>query len=92
MNIPPIISKIFKKILSKQLFFYFQNILSKFQCGFRKVFSTQNCSLLLTEKWKKAVDKDQSLGALLTDLSKAFDCLSHDLLIAEFLLHHCLND
>ena len=58
MNIPSIISKIFKKILSKQLFFYFQNILSKFQCGFRKVFSTQNCSLLLIEKWKKAVEKD----------------------------------
>ena len=29
-----------------------------------------------TEKWKEAVDQDQSLGALLTDLSKAFDCLA----------------
>ena len=41
VSILPIISKIFEKILSKQLYIYFQNILSKFQCGFRKGFSTQ---------------------------------------------------
>ena len=32
---------------------------------------------------KKAVDKDQSFGTLLTDLLKAFDCLNHNLLIAK---------
>ena len=32
---------------------------------------------------EEAVDKDQFFGALLTDLSKALDCLSHDLLIAK---------
>ena len=69
--------------MSKQLYIYLQNILSKFQCGFRKGFSTQHCLLLIIEKWKEAVDKDQTFGALLTDLSKAFDCLSHDLLIAK---------
>ena len=41
VSILPIISKIFEKILSKQLYIYFENILSKFQCGFRKGFSTQ---------------------------------------------------
>ena len=53
-----------------------------------KRFSTQHCLLLMIEKWKEAVDKDQSFGALLTNLSKAFVCLlSHDLLIAK--LHSC---
>ena len=35
------------------------------------------------EKWKKALDNQEAFGALLTDLSKAFDCLSHEPLIAK---------
>ena len=34
-------------------------------------------------KWKSATDNKKSFGELLTDLSKAFDCLSNDLLIAK---------
>ena len=37
----------------------------------------------MLEKWKSAVDKGKSFGELLTDLSKAFDCLSHELLFAK---------
>ena len=37
----------------------------------------------MIEKWKKSVDKGKTFGVLLTDLSKAFDCLSHDLIIAK---------
>ena len=60
-----------------------ENIFSIFQCGFRKGFSTQHSLLSLIEKWKENVDKGKAFGALLTDLSKAFDCLSHKLLIAK---------
>ena len=62
---------------------FFDNFLSKQQCGFRKGYSTQQCLLALLEKWKRAVDSGQMFGALLTDLSKAFDCLDPELLIAE---------
>ena len=57
--------------------------LSKYQCGFRKGFSAQHCLLAMLKKWKKAIDTKKVFGALLTDLSKAFDCLPHDLIIAK---------
>ena len=37
----------------------------------------------MTEKWKKSADKGKTFPALLTILSKAFDCLPHDLIIAK---------
>ena len=62
---------------------YFDQILSKYQCGFRQGYNTQHCLLMMVEKWKKALDKGGLGGALLTDLSRAFDCIKHDLLIAK---------
>ena len=59
------------------------NFLSKHQCAFRKGYNTQYWLLKMLEKWKLPVDKGKSFGALLTDLSKAFDCLLHDLLLAK---------
>ena len=34
-------------------------------------------------KWQKAVDNNKAFGALCTDLSKASDCICHDLLVAK---------
>ena len=82
------ISKIFARCIFHQLFnFMDHQFLSKYQCVFRKGYSTQYCLSTLLKKWKSAVDKGKSFGALLTDLSKTFDCLSHELLLAE--LHAC---
>ena len=66
-----------------QMYSYFNQILSKHQCGFRQGHSTQHSLLLMVEKLKKSLDNSGVGGMLLTDLSKAFDCLRHDLLIAK---------
>ena len=66
-----------------QLNEYFANFLSKFQSGFRKGFSTQHCLLVMIEKLRKIRDEKGVFTAVLTDLSKAFDCIPHQLLIAK---------
>ena len=77
------ISKIFERVLFNQLTMFFDKIFSKYQCGFRKGYSTQHCLLHLLEKWKRSIDDKAKFGILLTDLSKAFDCIDHQLLIAK---------
>ena len=71
----------------EQMSQFFENLFSKYQCGFWKCFSTQQCLLTMLEKWKRSVDNSKMFGALLTDLSKAFDFLDHELLIAKLSAH-----
>ena len=52
-------------------------------CGYRKGFSTQYALMALTEKLKKSLDDQGFSGIVLMDLSKAFDTLNHELLIAK---------
>ena len=51
--------------------------------GCRKGYSSQHSLIAMFEKWKKNLDKRGECGALFVDLSKAFDCLQHDLLLAK---------
>ena len=46
------ISRRYERLMFKQIPEYFEPILSKFQCGFRKGFSAQHCLLAMLEKWK----------------------------------------
>ena len=83
ISILPNISKVYERCLYDQISKYFETRFSKFQCGFRKGYSAQHCLLAMIEKWKTAVDNGGVFAALLTDLSKAFDCIPHDLIIAK---------
>ena len=59
--------------------------MSTYLFGCRKCYNTQQVLAALTETWKKNLD-DKGFGeAVLMDLSKVFDTLNHDLLIASML-------
>ena len=58
---------------------FFQMIILAFPKGI----SVQQCLITLTETWKKYLGNNESFEALLTDLSKTFDCVNHKLLIAK---------
>ena len=83
ISILPCVSKLFERTMQEQIAYYMQRFLSPYLCGFRKGYNTQHCLLAIIESWRKALDKGYVAGALLTDLSKAFDCINHDLLIAK---------
>ena len=83
VSILPPVSKIYEKDMFDQMSIYIDKYLSPFLCGFRKGYSTQHCLMVMLDKWHKALDSGKMAGALLTDLSKAFDCLNHELLIAK---------
>ena len=83
VSILPFVSKVFEKIMFDQLYEYIERFLNQLLCGFRKAHSTQHALFRLLRKWQKELDSGGYIGTSLMDLSKAYDCLPHDLLIAK---------
>ena len=83
ISVLPAVSKIFERLMLKQISLHLEDHLSPFLCGYRKGYNAQHALIALIEKWKMSLDNKGFAGAVLMDLSKAFDTINHDLLIAK---------
>ena len=83
VSLLPVVSKIFERIMDKQTNEYVMKYLSDFLCGYRKNYNAQYALLVMIERWKEAWDNGKIAAGLLMDLSKAFDTINHQLLIAK---------
>ena len=61
---------------------YFEPFLNKILCGFRKTHSTQHASFALLTSWQPFLSRGGFVGSIIMDLSKAYDFLKNDLLLA----------
>ena len=81
VSILPSLSKIYEGLFGNQLTAHFDKIFHTYLAAFRTSYGCQTTLLRIVEDWKEALDKNMFVGAILMDLSKAFDCLPHDLII-----------
>ena len=81
-------SEIFEKILHAQITEHLDKfqIMTPFQFGFRKNISTQDALVYVTESTRNQKDLKKIVHAALLDLSKAFDSISHEVLIEKCFL------
>ena len=83
VSVLPTLCKVFEKIMLKQVINYVNTFLSPYLCGLRKGFRIRYALLSLIEKQKKTIGNKDLAGGVLMDLSKVFDTLNHELLIAK---------
>ena len=83
ISLLPSLSKVYEELIYKQLNTFFENKLSPLLCGFRSRYSTQHALLNLINKWHSCLDNSGVVCTIFMDLSKAFDCLPHKLILAK---------
>ena len=83
VSVLPVVSKIYERIMQKQILEYIDKHLSPHLCGYRKGCGTQTALISMLEKWKLSIDNKSFAGGVLMDLSKAFDKINHPLLLTK---------
>ncbi|XP_031350575.1 uncharacterized protein LOC116176232 [Photinus pyralis] len=91
ISILPIFSKICERILNQQIMSYLEasNLLHDKQFGFRKGRGTSNAIIEFTRSTLEAFENGFHTVATFIDMSKAFDCVNHEILIRK--LRHVYN-
>ena len=83
VTVLPVLNNIYERTLATQLGEFYSAILSDFISSYRKFYSCETALLRLTEDWRRMRDRGELVAVVSMDLSKAFDVIQHDLLIAK---------
>ena len=73
VSLLPYLSKVFGRIIYKQINTYLEDKISNYVTGFRKPHGTQHSLVIIIERWKQAIDKGEYISVMYMDLSKFFD-------------------
>lgn len=94
ISLVPIVSKVVESIMKEQLDDYFRinGILSSSQYGFQKGLSTINAVEDVMNYVLKGFEDKHYVHATMLDLSKAFDVVSHDILVQKLEFYGIVND
>jgi hypothetical protein len=78
VSIDLLIKDVIGPVAFDQLSSFFENHFHPFLSAFRSGHGCQTALLKIIEDWKKAMDDNKCVAAILMDISKAFDCLPHN--------------
>ena len=85
ISVLPIFARVLEKACARQLseFVESKHYIPDQQFGFRARSSCEHALITGLDSWMGAVDKGEVVGAILVDLSKAFDSVPHRMLLSE---------
>ena len=83
ISLLPSLSEVYEKLIYQQLNAFFENKLCPLLCGFRSRYNVQHALLNLINKWHSCLDNSGVVSTILMNLSKVFDCLPHELVLAK---------
>ena len=83
VSISNYLSKTFGNVIKDQITPFLDNLLSLFVSAYRQSYSSQYALLRLIENWRQCLDHSKIFGIILMNLSKAFNCIPHDILSAK---------
>ena len=92
INIVGVFSKIFESIIAEQIDEYMSCYFNDMLGAYRKGHGCNHVLTFAVDTWKRALDKSECIATLFMDLSRAFDSIPHDLLIAKLMAYGFSNN